>query len=446
MAFSETTLYQILTRLPRPSGWRVAFSGGLDSTVLLTALARLRDRVGLPLCAVHVHHGLLPHAEAWTEHCRRVCDRLEVPLEMVRLALEPVPGESLEAQAREARYQALGERLQPNEMLLLAQHQDDQAETLLLQLLRGAGIEGLAGMARCRPWQGGWQARPLLDFSRSDLERWARAEGLEWIEDPSNQDLRFDRNFVRRQLMPLLRERWPAASQTIARSAGHLAASLAILRQCIEEDLKRCQVGSALSITAWAALEPEARAEALRAWVRLRGAPVPDQHRLEEIERQALEAAPGAAPRVEWDRFAVRRYRDRLFLLPRELPSPPADCPWPDHEELPLPAGLGKLRRVPAADGIPDRCWREGRVVVRWQVEGIGCRLPGREGTRGLRKLCQERGIPPWSRPLLPLVFVDDRVVAIGDLWTCEVGPREPDEPASGIVWEERPEWLEHYR
>lgn len=442
MAFSETALQHILTEFPQPTGWLVAFSGGLDSTVLLTAMARLRGAVGGTLRAVHVHHGLLPHADAWTEHCQRVCDQLEVPLEVVRLELQPAAGESPEAQAREARYEALGELLGENETLLLAQHRDDQAETLLLQLMRGAGIEGLAGMPRCRRWQAGWQARPLLDFSRASLRDWAAHHALDWIEDPSNQDLQYDRNFVRHRVMPLLRERWPSADLTIARSAANLGASLNILRQCIDEDLRHCREGAALSVTALSRLDPERRAEVLRAWVRVQGAPVPDRRRLREIAQQVLEAGPDAAPLVAWDRFAVRRYRDHIFVLPRTLPTPPGDCPWPDQDRLVLPEGLGALRRVPAADGIPDRCWSEGRVTVRWKVPEIACRLPGRAGTRSLRKLCQERGIPPWSRPLLPLVFVDGRLAAIGDLWRCEGVPTEHGEPASGIVWEDAPAWL----
>ncbi len=442
MAFSENALRHILTKWPQPTGWLVAFSGGLDSTVLLTAMARLRGVLGVPLHAVHVHHGLLPHAEAWTAHCQRVCDRLEVPLEVVRLELELAAGESPEAQAREARYRALGDLLAEDEMLLLAQHRNDQAETLLLQLMRGAGIEGLAGMAPCRRWQGGWQARPLLDFARASLRDWAEHHKLDWVEDPSNQDLRYDRNFVRQRVMPLLRERWPSAELTIARSAENLGASLKILRQCIGEDLRHCREGAALSVAALLRLDPERRAEVLRAWIRAQGAPVPDRRRLREIEQQVLGAGPDAAPLVEWDRFAVRRYRDRIFVLPRTLPPAPGDRPWSDQERLVLPGGLGVLRRVPAADGIPDRCWSEGRVTVRWQVPDIACRLAGRAGTRSLRKLCQERGVPSWSRLLLPLVFVDEQLAAIGDLWRCEGVPTPHEEPASGIVWEKVPAWL----
>ena len=444
MGFDPDALHRQLLRLPRPAGWCVAFSGGLDSSVLLHALAALRDRLDAPLRALHVHHGLLPEAEAWTAHCRRVCEALEVPLTVLQPDWRPRPGESLEAEAREARYRALGEALGRDEMLLLAQHRDDQAETLLLQLLRGAGIQGLAGMPRCRRWERGWQARPLLDFDREALRRWAEQEGLSWVEDPSNADLRFDRNFVRHQVMPLLRERWPAASRSIARSAGHLADSLARLEAAVAADLAACRRGRRLSVAALQALPPAHRPEVLRAWLREQGRRPPPRPRLVEFLRQLEAAGPDAAPRLDWEEAALRRYRDRLWLLPRVLPRPPAEpLAWSGDEVLALPRGSGRLRRRPAATGVPGHCWEQGLVTVRWQVEGARCRLPGGRGSRGLRKLCQEAGVPPWVRPWLPLVFVGDALAAVPGVAACEVVAPRPGEPCWEIVWEERPDWLQ---
>lgn len=435
MGFDEAALSEVLQRFPRPSGWLIAYSGGLDSSVLLHAMARLRQLSAQALRAIHIHHGLLSHADAWSRHCEVECASLDIPLEVVRLDLDVRPGESLEACAREARYAALAERLGPGEMLLTAQHQDDQAETLLLQLLRGAGIEGLAGMPACREWQQGWQARPLLDFSRAELRDWALSRGIGWVEDASNRDRRFDRNYLRHEVMPRLLERWPGAHRTLARSAGHLAASLGVLREEARDDLQRCREGGTLHLDCLGRLSAARRAMVIRAWVRERGHGVPDQRRMQTIERQVMGASADRSPCIAWDDVALRRYRNRLYLTPNPLPAPPpGELAWPEASTLELPAGCGELRLVDDAAGIPRRYWREGRVSVRWPQAGTRCRLAGRTGTRSLKKLCQEWGVPPWERPCLPLIHVDGRLVAIAGHALCEGAPA----PGESRL---RPEW-----
>lgn len=436
MGFHEAALSQVLERFPRPSGWLVAYSGGLDSSVLLHTLSRLRETAQQPLRAVHVQHGLLPHADAWSRHCAAECARLEVPLEVVRLALKVPSGESIEAFARTARYAALAERLQAGEMLLTGQHQDDQAETLLLQLLRGAGIEGLAGMPACRKWQRGWQARPLLDFSRAELRDWALAHGIEWVEDVSNQDLRFDRNYLRHEVMPRLLERWPGARHTLARSAGHLAASLGVLREEAGDDLQRCrEEGGTLRLDCLAGLSIARRAMVIRAWIQEQGHQVPGQRRMQTIERQVMGASPDRSPCIAWADVALRRYRNRLCLTPHPLPAPPSEeLAWPEASTLRLPPACGELQLVEDSAGIPRRYWSEGRVSVRWPRPDLRCRLAERAGSRSLKKLCQEWGVPPWERPYLPLVYVDERLAAIAGIALCE-GIQVRGEPGLRLVW-----------
>lgn len=420
MGFDEAALRRILASLPRPSAWVIAFSGGLDSSVLLHSLARQQAALDVPLRALHVHHGLLPAAEQWSQHCESVCRELQVPLEVTRLNLQVPPGESLEAFARDARYAALAESLQPGEMLLTAQHQDDQAETLLLQLLRGAGIEGLAGMPRCRTWQAGWHARPLLDFPRAQLRDWAQAERIAWVEDASNRDTRFDRNFLRHELMPVLGRRWPAAARTIARSADHLAASLSVLQEEAQQDLHACRDGDVLRQDRLLALSPARRAMVLRAWCAALGYPPPDQRRMRSIESQLASSSADASPRIDWGPVSLRRYRDRLYLTPNPPPLiPQGPFAWPEATSLALPEGCGELRLDACSPGLPERLWREGRVSVRWPVEGMRLHLPGRAGSRRFKKLCQAWGVPPWVRPYLPLVFVDDRLAAIAGFTLC---------------------------
>jgi tRNA(Ile)-lysidine synthase len=432
MGFDEAALAQVLDSLPQPSGWLVAFSGGLDSSVLLHAMARLHGR---PLRAVHIHHGLLPHADGWSEHCRRSCERLGVALETMRLDLTVPSGESPEAFAREARYDAIAALLRRDEMLLTAQHRDDQAETLLLQALRGAGIEGLAGMPLCRRWRGGWHARPLLAFSRAELHAWASAQALDWVDDPSNRDRRFDRNFLRHEVMPLLAARWPAADRTLARSAAHLADSLEVLHEVAQADLQRCRRAGDLLLEPLRGLSAPRRAMVLRAWVRGQGYPVPDRRRMQQIDEQALRAEPAGSPRIDWGGVSLRRYRELLCLTPNPLPAAPREpIVWAETKPLQLPPGCGELRLAEAENGLPRRFWSEGRVSVRWPEEGLRCRRHGRAGSRSLKKLCQEWGVPPWERPYLPLVYVDERLAAVAGFGLCE-GATQQDGPGLRPVW-----------
>ncbi len=442
MGFDPEALLYRLSRLPAPTGWLIACSGGLDSTVLLHAMAALRDRQVAPLRAVHVHHGLQAGADAWEAHVRNTCDTLGIPLEVIRLDLDVPPGESLEAVARSARYRAIAGVLRPGEMLLLAQHRDDQAETLLLQLLRGAGVAGLAGMPRCRRWASGWQARPLLDFSRAALRQWAEAQGLEWIEDPSNADPRFDRNFLRHRVLPLLRERWPGADKALARSAALLGETRHLLDDCVAEALAGCRTGSGLSVAALRELAVPMRAEVVRAWLRDGGWPLPDQGRLQTIQRQLIEGAAGTAPQVAWAGMSLRRYRECLYAVPDPLPAPPTgERAWPAPMPLELGPGQGRLLALPAERGIPVHWWEAGRVRVRWGVSGWRCCPPGRRGHRSARKLYQELGVPAWVRPHVPLVFVEERLVAVGGFTLCDLPPARAGEPCYRPSWREAAVW-----
>lgn len=436
MGFDEAALSRSLQRLPWPKAYLLAFSGGLDSSVLLHLLARLRSQDSPGLRAIHIHHGLLPHADAWSRHCETVCDALQVPLEVVRLSLQVPPGASIEAFAREARYAALADALGTHEMLLTAQHRDDQAETLMLQLLRGAGIEGLAGMPLLRQWGDGWHARPLLDVGRDELLQWARQQGIEWVEDQSNQDRRFDRNYLRHEVMPLLRQRWPAAGATLARSAQNLASSLSVLREEAAVDLDHCRDGPSVRRTELLLLSSARRALVLRAWCRERGYPAPDRRRLQTIESQLGQEDGSPNWQVDWADVSLRCYRECLYLTPRVLPPlPDADLPWPGGLHLVLPQGCGELTLRTGASGIPAHLWEEGRVSIAWPQPGMRCRVLRREGTRSLKKLCQEWGVPAWIRPFLPLVRVDGQLAAIAGFALCAEFPGKAAEPLL------RPEW-----
>lgn len=421
-SFCPAQLLTQLRDLPRPAHYLVAYSGGVDSHVLLHALATCRGQYMISLQAIHVQHGLHPEAGKWAAHCQAVCQALDIPLQIVSVQLQRPAGASLEAVAREARYAACQQHALPGTMLLTAHHADDQAETVLLQLLRGAGIAGLAAMPICRTTPSGWHARPCLHWSRQALQQYAQQHALTWIEDPSNQNTDFDRNYIRQQVMPLLQARWPAANRTLARSASHVAAILPLVQAQARRDLAdSCDLTGHLRVSVLREL-PEVRCQqVLRAWIHQTDHPVPNQAQLSEIVDQVIYAAPDSQPQIAWQNSELRRYRDVLWLLHRPLPPLP-DKPlvWPvQMQTLTLPVGCGVLRRIPAEQGLPDQYWQQGRVSVRWRRQGIRCRPAGRQGHRSFKKLCQDYGVPPWQRSYVPLLYLDDQLIAVADICLC---------------------------
>ena len=409
---------------PSPVYW-VAYSGGLDSGVLLHLAAQAKSgQRGIEIRALHIHHGLHADADAWTAHCQSHCLSLEVPLTILRVDAGKRPGQSPEEAARLARYQAIESIIDPGDTVLLAQHRDDQAETLLLQLLRGAGLEGLAAMSARSRLGGGHLLRPLLDCSREQLADYARQNGLSWVEDSSNRDLSFDRNFLRQAVMPLLRGRWPGLGASLARSARHCAEARDLLNMRSEAllDQVRSPGRDTLSVSRLRPLAPEDRRLVLRRWIRKRGWRAPSASVLGQIESECLNAAPDRQPLVRWREGEVRRYRDTLFLLPSlHRPTFRQAFVWPPGlNELHLPDDNGILRLQPDnIRGLRLQDWRSARVEIRYRQGGEKIRPAGRQGHHDLRKLFQEASIPPWVRERTPLIYLDDRLAAVACFWTA---------------------------
>jgi tRNA(Ile)-lysidine synthase len=438
VAFSPSAILDFLLRLPPARRYRVALSGGLDSSVLLHALAAERSILPGALTAVHVHHGLHPDADSWQAACENTCRELSVPLESWRVVVSPGKGESLEATAREQRYTAFRGLMQPGDALLLAHHADDQAETFLLQALRGAGVRGLAAMPERAEFEGGLLLRPLLVFTRADLERWARDRGLRWNEDPSNADREFDRNYLRHEVMPALQRRWPAAAHTLSRAARHSAEAEAVVQVLAAEDWQHYGAGQTLPVRALAELsEPRAR-QLLRHWIHLRGLALPPSAKLGEILLQA-QAAEDRNPCVDWQGAEVRRYGDQLFAL-RPLPAAPAEFQLRPGSFEDLGQGLGALGLVPVAgEGIRAALCGPAGLRVAFRSGGESCRPAGRAHDRPLKKWLQEMHVFPWLRDRLPLVYSGEELLAVAGLFACEPYAARPGEAGLRIEWREHP-------
>jgi tRNA(Ile)-lysidine synthase len=400
----------------------VALSGGVDSVVLLAALAaRLRKRTRLR--AVHVHHGLHADADQWSEHCAAVAKRLGVPLTTLRVKVARGRGDSPEAAARDARYEALAAELAPGEVLLTAHHEDDQLETVLLQLMRGAGVAGLAGMPEVAPFARGMLVRPLLSRSRAEIEAWARANDLTWVEDDTNANPQFDRNYLRHRVLPVLRQRWPAAAHAVSRSARHAAEAQGLLDALALADVERASNGASLSVQRLRALAPDRRRNAVRFWIARAGYPVPDTKRLREITTTLIDARADANPVVSWNTTRVRRHADQLTLeraSASRATSPGDDAiawNWRANPRIPLASTRGALEITPDPHGPIDLDALPTLLTIRQRRGGERLR-PRRGGrTATVKSLLQSSRVPLGERAEIPLVFNDAQLVAVADRW-----------------------------
>lgn len=416
----------------------VAFSGGLDSHVLLHALVALRARYPLDLAAVHVDHGLQPTAGAWSRHCVRICASLGVACTVESVRVE-AGAHGLEAAARAARYDALGRHMAPGRVLLTAHHRDDQAETLLLQLLRGAGVRGLAAMPASTSFRGGRLVRPLLPFSRQALQVYARAHDLQWVEDASNEDRRFARNFIRHEIMPRLTQRWPAAAGKLVRAAENAAEAAAVLDETARADLEAAGQGDgSLRISTLCRLSGARRRNLLRHWIAAHTGRVPGGLHLQEVERRLLTPPKTGHAAIRWPGVELRRYRDLLYAFAPLPPIAPAlDLPW--DLSAPLEAAGWRLRaQAVVGVGLSQQRLAGRGLRVRLRRGGEICELVDRGHHRKVKKLLQESGMPPWRRERLPLLYADGALAAVGAAWVCAPFAARQDEAA----WQLSIEWL----
>jgi tRNA(Ile)-lysidine synthase len=413
----------------------VAFSGGADSVALLAALATLRRPLRLRLRALHVNHHLQASADRWAREARQQAARLRVPARVLNVEVAITRGASVEAAARRARYAALAQALKPGEWLLTAHHREDQFETLLLQLLRGAGLAGLAAMPERSAFAAGWLLRPLLPMAREELRAYLRRRRLGWSEDPSNADERFDRNYLRRQILPRLEARWPAAAVTAGRAARHAAEAQQLLDEWADAQLVDVLDGEALQVPALRRLMLPARRLLLRRWLRRCGLVPPDQVRLQEIAVGMLAARHDAAPAVRWDQAEVLRHGGHLYAH-RPLPPPPLPQSWSWRREhwRQLP-GAGRIGLVRDAHGPVQLDALPARFELRFRSGGE--RLPGAAGRGTLKDLLQQSGLPPWRRARLPLLYAGERLLAVADLWLApELQASAQSKHRARLLWE----------
>lgn len=412
-----------LRSLPEHARLWVALSGGLDSCLLLHALVHCYKGPERP-AVIHVNHQLQVNADATESFCRDLCRQLDVELVVRRVTVARRAGVDevggLEHAARHARYRVFEELLQPGDLLLMAHHADDQAETILFRLLRGTGVRGLAGMPRQRALGAGRLFRPLLDFSREQLQQWAMAAGLQWVEDPSNADQRFDRNFLRHGILPALKARWPGLNRRLAHTAAACADSAWLNDRLAEIQWQSCQAGhNRLQVAALSRLSVAEQVNLVRWWIRRAGFTVPARSDWSQAVRELVLAAADRTPQLDGDGFSVRRFRDCLYLVPAQVPLPPE--PVPLLPGRPLVWGEWRIRLEAA---VAEQESQVPAIRIFTRQGGERFRPVAHRPSRTVKKWLQEQGVPPWERTRIPLIFRQDGdtrvLIAIGDLWRHE--------------------------
>ncbi len=390
----------------------VGYSGGRDSSLLLALAAERWPKRRLR--AVHVDHGWRSDSAQWARHCRARARELGVRCDIATVDSQPRQGEGAEAAARAARYAALAERLGPRDLLLTAHHRDDQAETLLLALLRGGGVHGWAGMPQCRELGAGVQLRPWLETPRAVIAAEAQRRGLGWLDDPANADPNYDRVWLRREILPALAERWPEVEATLARAAEQAGAAAEAVDTLAARDYVLCRgrIDGTLDCAALAALPPRRQRALLRWWIARAGLPRPPAARLETARRQLVEAAANRTPCIDWPGGEVRGWNGAAWALrPRPPVEPATTYPWHDRSQaldLPdrrlTPETLAQLGIAPAADAD---------VRVGFRRGGERFRPVGAARAEPLKELLRRAGMPPWERDRAPLIYVDGELAAV---------------------------------
>ncbi len=404
----------------KPRRFIIAFSGGLDSTVLLHAMVTNQSICESHLLAAHVDHGLHPDSGDWDSQCRAVAQNLGVEYLSRKVQVSRNSDGGPEASAREARYAVLGSLMQKNDWLISAHHEHDQAETLLLNLLRGSGLTGIAGIAPVREFATGYLVRPMLGVPAAEIRVYADTHHLGWIDDPSNADTAFDRNFLRREILPALAARWPAVATRLRQSADLAGESSELLAEFADMDIAVSPAAERLDIRVLAPLSRARQRNILRRAVQRLGLPAPPATRLYQAVHELIPARSDAQPLVTWPGGEFRRYRDHLYILApmADLQLEPKALLQP-NVAIDLGSGQGSLVLQAGEVGGIDRSIASKGLEVRYRRGGEEIALPGQAHSHKLKKLLQDEGVVPWMRERMPVLYAGARLVAVAHLWVA---------------------------
>jgi len=388
----------------------IALSGGVDSVVLLHLLHQLQKTHHFTLKASHVHHGLSKNADKWVKFCEKLCAKLSISLDVNYIQLPQKKSLGIEGEARQLRYEKLLQS--KTDLVVLAHHEDDQAETFLLQLIRGAGAKGLSSMAHFDDRRRLW--RPLLNTSRIDIESYAKKHKLKWIEDESNQNIDFDRNFIRSKVLPLLKNRFNHIIKVISRSSSHLAEAQTLLNDLAKLDLKNYLKSDIykhkLQVKTLNKLSNGRAKNVLRYWLEINDQMMPSRDLLDELLRQVLTAKKDATIKIQLSKdYEIRRYQDEIYIVPKNHKNQKKyEIIWAGESEIILPNGQKLTFKKVKGKGIHLKFLRDQKLKIRNRQGGEFFKPDSKRPTKKIKQLLQESDLPPWERENLPLIFIGD--------------------------------------
>jgi len=451
LVFTAERLLQILASLPRVNSYIVGFSGGADSTALLHALSNIQKQLDTPVSAVHVNHGIHADADQWQSQCERFCYRHDIKLTCLRIDLKNSSGKGLEAEARHLRYEAISALLKPGDCLLTAHHADDQAETLLLNLMRGSGVDGLTAMPESRPLGTGSLQRPLLQFKNAALRNYLRENDVEWTEDPSNLHLDHDRNFVRHEVIPLLEQRWPEVCQRLLLTRDAMNDARHLLENLADEYLlQNLDHAYVLPITPQCASKPELFRLVVRRFIKQSGASGIPAYKLGTFCEQVQLDHSDHKVSVSWDGWLLHWYQNQLWLHSETHILPCPSVKWPDGQsEVDLGEDVGQLI---LETGEPSKSQAEPGIRVSPQGDfSVGGRINMEESVinqggfhKSLKNVFQSAHIPPWLRDSIPLCKLNGELVAVGDWYFNERFANWLSENKVSLNWRPRHPLLQY--
>ena len=419
----------------------LAYSGGLDSHVLLHLLVEFKHRRLIDnLDVIHINHQLHPDASQWAVHCVKQCNQYKLNCTVLNVSVDKNTGKGLEAAAREARYNAFKTLMTAKTLLLTAQHADDQVETFLLQSLRGGGVKGLAAMPLIKPFVNGYLCRPLLVTTQQAIVDYARQQNLSWLDDPSNANLKFDRNYLRQKAIPVLKQRWPGLHKTIRRVTEHQAENKKLVDELAQLDLEQLQIETnPVSINALQTLPVHRQKNVLRYWLHhVCKLTMPDTIHLERIVNEVLNAAADSQPCVSWHGARVQRYQGKLYAdKPEDISAVQTEVlVWRPEKSFEI-AGRQLVTEQCCGKGLSVKQLQSKQVNIRFRQGGEMCRPQGRaEHHHKLKKLFQEWQVPPWQRNRIPLIYVEDELAQVVGYCLCEPFVAAADEVGYQIRFE----------
>ena len=442
--FNQLTLNNILTSISlgnsRAIRYVVAYSGGMDSTALLYALSQIGD--GIPIIAIHINHQINKDSDTWEQHCRKNALSYGVNFESFKIDLNYNSGKGLEATLRESRYKIFQDFIMEGDWLLTAHHQSDQTETLMLNLFRGSGVSGLSAINTLRKFYSGNLVRPLLEINRKYLKEYVLKNDLSWLDDPSNYDNDFDRNYLRNKIIPQLEDRWPSLDKRLAKVAKFSFEAKLSIEELAKIDLENTGTIDCYNIELLRDLPKTRQRNLIRYSLNKMNLPSPPFNQLMEITKIITKYSNNSHPLISWKGAQIRCYRDFLYLLPKsslnlELKGQKF---FPHNDSLCLGENMGQISLVPSQKVGIDPNIAELGLEINFRNGGENIHPIDSKHDRKLKKLLQERKVFPWLRDKIPLLLHKGEIVCVGDLWTAENFSK-----VNGYIfkWDQRPRLIQ---